>query len=115
MNETTINIIITAIIFGILIITALLLDRRSKNKGDFLTGQKYKQKSGTRLLFYLTVLVQLFNVVFIAWGIYIDSWPLIIFGVILFIAVYGFSYFSRIKILEHMIAERKKKQDKSES
>jgi len=93
MNETTIGVVITVILLGILVLVAHSLDRRSKRKGTILTGTKNQQQPWTRTRFYLTLLLTLIGVAVLIWGYFIHSWQIMVLGSIIFLGSIGFRYY----------------------
>ncbi|MBI5951834.1 MAG: hypothetical protein HY865_09270 [Chloroflexi bacterium] len=99
MNSTTIGIVVLVMLVAGLVAVAGLLDRRSKRKGDLITGQKHQQPPGARMRFYSSLLVTLIGGALLIWGVLVHSWLLIILGVIIFIASIAFRYYWNIRKL----------------
>jgi hypothetical protein len=83
-TETLLGVIIVPILLSILFVSAYFLEKRAKEKGDLITGEIHNPEPGARSQFYLGLLIVLLCVAIGSWGIYINFWPLIIFGFVFF-------------------------------
>lgn len=88
-----ISLIILVGVVGLLVGVTYLLDRRSKEKGGLLTGERIPVWKGNRFTFYLSLLIMLIGVGIFLRGFIIQSTILMILGVLVGGGAYVYRFY----------------------
>jgi hypothetical protein len=101
--DTILGLIIVPVLFIILLVSAYFLEKRAKDKGYLLTGEKHSPQPSGRMMTYLGLFIMMMVTAIGCWGFFITSWPLIIIGAIFFVVVYMLGHFMHIWELVHFV------------